>query len=178
MPIFWAGLVTWNILGKFVKKKLVLIFLSIRRPKFSKSRGENKTEFFRGYLCCGVKKHHPLLADADHTWRWTPSGGHLLSQENVSAKERQGGQNLWKTIDDGKRCHHRYHHHHHHYRHQRYDWEDITHRWILFWFPEEWGNAWQQADPNRRCRSLQCYVWLLPVVAGTPLSPPLKEKKS
>lgn len=38
------------------------------------------------YLCFGVKKKHPLLADANHTWGGAATLADLLGQENVGAK--------------------------------------------------------------------------------------------
>ncbi len=49
------------------------------------------------YLCFGMKEQHPILADADQAWRGTGTVADLLGEENVGAKIRHGGQNLWKT---------------------------------------------------------------------------------
>lgn len=100
MAIFISrAIMSWNILGKFVKVRV--IFLSIWGQSLENAEG------FRGYLCRRVEKQHPLPADAEHAWRRTASLAHLLSQENVGAKDRQGGENLWKTTE---RCHHHDHH--------------------------------------------------------------------
>lgn len=49
------------------------------------------------HLISGVDEQHPLLADADHTWRGTTFLADLLGHEIVGTKQRQGGQDLWRT---------------------------------------------------------------------------------
>lgn len=128
-----------------------------------------------GYLCFGVKEQHPFLADANHAWGGTATLADLLSQENIGAKQWQGGQNLWKKQESEKHSHH--HHHQERRREERRGKkEEATHQWILFWHPEDWGTAWQLNDPHRRTGFLQCYCSSFPGGEGTPVSAALQRK--
>lgn len=52
---------------------------------------------FLTYLIPGIDEQHPLLADADHARRGTTFLADLLGHEIVGTKQRQGGQDLWRT---------------------------------------------------------------------------------